>query len=279
MLALLVPLVSLAASASDGEDNVAAPNYGVTGYVIDTGKIAIEGVTVTITDNRVGGASYTDKTDADGKFTVIVPYTTNLSISFEVRGHTLIGCPNTTPQPDGTLTLNLSTAQYSSSSRIYKITSDKGGMQCAIMAAISGKVSGIVSYENGPLKNMTVSLTTPDRKESYAARTGDNGYFNIECPIGTYSLTAGGQGFNWSEGVQVNVTSGTTAEYDITLIKEDLTKYMGMDAAHLLMLIGVIVGIFLAAAAWFLSKRMNDLRHIEVFDDRAEEDEDLRDPL
>jgi len=279
-LALLVPLVALAAPLSDGAgEPVTSPNYRYEGYVVDTAKKPMGGVTVTIAENRLGGIFEKGVTNEDGLFSIVLASSMNLKITFEIRGYRIISCPNTVLQPDGTLTLNLSTAQYNSAARIYTLTTDKDGMQPAIMSATFGTISGIVSYEKGAIKDMIVSIKVPGADNNYReARTNDSGFYEIkDCPIGSYLITAGGQGFNQSEYEEVNITSSGLTK-NITLIKSDLPKYLGSDLAHILMLVGVIVGMFLAAAAWFLSKRMNEPHHIEVFDDTVEEEGEIKAP-
>jgi len=273
VIALLVPVAVLVSSSSEGADPVAPPFYGVTGYVTDTERNPMKEVSVTIMDSRAGGASYpTEITNDEGFFRIVVAYYTNLSISFDCKGHEIISCPNTVRQSDGTLSLNLATAQYDSSKRTYQITSDADGMQTAIMAKTNGTIIGVVSYANGTIKNATVSIWEPDEERPYKeVRTNDRGGFEIEkCPTGLYYISARGDGFLSSEREEIKVTSSTITK-NITLERIDQPKILGMDYAHLFMLVGVIVGILLAVSAWFLSKRMNEEHEFEVIDDTVEE--------
>jgi|GEM_PF-932388 len=272
-VALLVPVATLVSSSSEGADPVVPPFYCVEGYVTDTEKNPKSGVSVTIKDTRAGGASYPSAiTDTGGYFSIVVAYNTNLSISFNIQGYEIISCPNTVRQPDGTLSLNLATAQYTSASRTYKITSDADGMQTAIMAPTSGTLNGVVSYVNGPIRNVTVTIWEQDVERPYKeVRTNDRGFYEIkECPTGFYYISARGDGFLSSEREELNVTTGTQTK-NITMVMIDQPKILGLDYAHLFMLIGVIVGILLAVSAWFLSKRMNEAHDFEVIDDTVEE--------
>jgi hypothetical protein len=279
VLALLVPVIAIAMPASDGADTIAAPNFGIKGWVADTTEKPKSGVTVTIyyrgtyVDSRV--------TEGDGSFLLTTSYNTNLTISFEEFGNKLISCPNTTVQP-GTdvLILNLSSSLYNSADRTYTITSLPDGKQCAIMSVSNGKISGIISYEkeNGdkvPVRKVDVSITKIGEEGTYkTVQTNEKGYYMIDCPVGGYTLTAGGEGFEKIDPIEINVATGEQTIH-MTIVKSDLPKHLGMDIAHLLMLLGVMVGIILAVVAWFLSRRMNDPDHIEIFDDRAEEEEDI----
>jgi hypothetical protein len=282
-LALLVPLVSTVAPDSDGADTVAATNFFVEGWVAEgggLGKVPVEGVLVTITDGS--GAAYDATTNSSGYFRIGISTPSNLKISFDLYGYMIISCPNTTAQAGSdAFILNLTSSTYTNATRTYRITSEIDGMQSAIMSPITGSVTGFVLYEKGPVKNINVTLTTTSasKQVQYSSKTDDSGYFEIKCPVGAYALTTSGQGFRHNDKMDVDVTSGTKTLDNITIEKSAQQKHLGMDLAHLLMLIGVIVGILLAASAWLLSKRMNEPDHIEVFDDRAEEDEDIRDPL
>ena len=273
VIALLVPIATLVSSTSEGGDSVVAPYYRVDGYIIDTRQTPMKEVSVTITDTRAGGVSYpTAITDDKGYFSIVVAYNTNLSISFEARGHDIISCPNVARQTDGTLALNLYTAQYDSSTRTYTITSKTDKMQMAIMSPTNGTINGVVSYVNGPIKNVTVTIWEPDVERPYKeVRTNDRGFYEIdECPTGVYYMSAFREGFISSEKEEINVTSSPQTK-NITLERIDQPKILGMDYAHLFMLVGVIVGILLAVSAWFLSKRMNEEHEFEVIDDTVEE--------
>ncbi|MDR1954513.1 MAG: carboxypeptidase-like regulatory domain-containing protein [Candidatus Methanoplasma sp.] len=282
-LVLLIPMTSFVSSASAGADLAAAPtataNYYIEGYVAEgggTGKIPMKDVTVTITDNL--SLTYQNTTDANGFFSIGIGTNTNLMISFKIYGYTIITCPNTSVQ-SGTdnLILDLSTARYNSATHTYTITSSVDDMQCAIMAASDGIVRGVVSFDGGPIRNAAVSLIPTDRAWTLTTHADSRGYYEITCPTGTYIVTASSRGFDKSEGISVNVTSSPST-VNVTMEKSELKKYLGLDAAHILMLIGVIVGIMLAAAAWFLSKRMNGPHPLERVDDSAIEDDDIRYP-
>jgi len=256
-----------------------ASNYYIEGYVADTSRMPMEGVTVSVTDSN--GISSQSDTDANGFFSVGVASVTGLSISFTVYGYSVITCPNTSiQQGSDSLLLNLSKATYNSLTRTYTITGSITDMQCAIMGASQGTVKGQVTYGTTAINGATVTLSPADKVPdgtSYSANTDSGGNYSITCPTGTYTLTASGQGFDPSNAVAVKVTSSPST-VNVTLEKSVLKKYAGMDVAHLLMLIGVAVGIILAAAAWFLSRRMNGPHGLEIIVDDEEEDDDFRYP-
>ncbi|MDR3075283.1 MAG: carboxypeptidase-like regulatory domain-containing protein [Candidatus Methanoplasma sp.] len=280
LLAIIaVALLTLVLPIGQADADVAAPNYAVEGYVAEgggTGKIPMEGVTVHIMDSQ--GTVFEDRTNDRGLFRIEVSSNTNLSISFTAFGYTVISCPNTSSQQGSEyLILNLSTAAYNSTTRTYTITSAVSEMQCAIMTASNGVVGGVVYHGGETVKNATVTMTPIDGEGVYRTNTDDRGYYEIKCPTGEYTLTASGKGFEESNAIIVKVTSSPLTA-NVTIEKNEIKKYLGLDLAHILMLIGVIVGILLAAVAWFLSKRMNGPNRLEIFEDNAEEDEEIRYP-
>ncbi|MCL2032198.1 MAG: carboxypeptidase-like regulatory domain-containing protein [Methanomassiliicoccaceae archaeon] len=266
----LLVLTLMPLAPADGDDTVT--NYYIEGYVADTEKNAMGGVTVSVNDGRDPVPS--GQTRADGFFSVGVAVNTGLTISFTVSGYTVLTCPNTSfLQGSDYRALDLSKASYNSMTRTYTITTGPvEDMQCAIMMiAPSGDFEGVVSFNGGAIKNATVSLTSTYGGGVYTAHTDDRGRYKITCPAGTYSLTVSSQGFNSYYGDEVKVPS---SKEEITILeKTELRKYLGMDAAHVLVLVGAIVGILLAFAVWFMSKRMNEPRYREMFDDSTEEED------
>jgi len=269
---LLVTLLPIASNAAD-----TSANYYVEGYVADTGRMPMEGVTVTITDGQDPAPN--SITDPNGFFSVGVSSIANLTISFTIYGYSVITCPNTSiQQGSDPLLLNLSKAAYNAATHTYTITGSVADMQCAIMGASRGVVEGYVSSGSDPVKSATVTLSPVDRvpgSSSFSANTDSGGYYEVTCPTGTYTLTVSGQGFDQSDPVTVKVT-GNPSTVNVTIVKSELKKYLGLDAAHILMLVGVIVGILMALAAWFLSRRLNRPHGVEIIDDSAEEEDDLR---
>jgi len=254
-------------------------NYYIEGYVADTSKKPMEGVTVSVADGQDPAPSC--DTDAEGFFSVGVAVNTGLTISFTVYGYSVITCPNTSIQPGtGSLVLNLSKAAYNATTHTYTITGSVADMQCVIMATSNGTVNGQVTFGANPVRSATVTLSpiepVPGGRD-YSAGTKDNGDYEITCPTGTYTLTVSSQGFDQSDPIEVKVTDSPST-VNVTMVKSELKKYLGLDVAHLLMLVGVIVGMLFAVAAWFLSRRMNRPHGLEIIDDSAEEDPGVRYP-
>jgi len=280
LLLVSITVFFLVLTMSPLSSGAGEPKYYVEGYVAeitDAGGIPMEGVIVSI---DIGEDSFKAETKANGSFKVGVDAatTSGLMISFSVFGYRVVSCPNMSfKQGESSHPLDLTKATYTSANSTYTITGSIGDMQCAIMIASKGEVVGTVSSGTTPIRNATVVLSPITGGVNYTAHTNDKGYYELSCPIGAYTMSASSQGFKESEPVPVNVTvSPSTA--DVTLEKSELKKHLGMDMAHILMLIGVIVGIMLAVAAWFLSRRMNMAHHLEIIDDSSAEDSDIKHP-
>ncbi|MCL1978740.1 MAG: carboxypeptidase-like regulatory domain-containing protein [Methanomassiliicoccaceae archaeon] len=277
LLALFaVALLALTLSASPvNADETTVSKYYIEGHVADTNRVALEGVIVTIVEKNTLITQY-GVTDAEGHFRVGVAINTDLMISFTCSGHKFVTCPNTSFPSDSNnsnyLNLDLSKAAYDNATRTYTITGPVENMQCAIMVAFDGIVNGIVSSESGPIKNAVISLAPTEAGVKYpdSVRSDDSGRYQIKCPTGTYTLTVGCQGFNKSDAYSVTVSENPST-VNVTLEKNELKKYLGLDAAHILMLIGVILSIMLAVAAWFQSERMRRPNSLEIVDDSAED--------
>jgi len=275
-VAVLLLALSVMPAASAHADEGDSANYYIEGYVSDTGWKPMGGVTVTV--YTWIGPFTSGVTNADGFFSVGVGVNTGLEIDFSVRGYTVIACPNATFRQDSErLALSLSGVAYNNATHTYTVTGTIGDRRSAIMTATEGTIEGSVMFSGGPVKNAAVSLIPTDVGEIYTGHTDNDGKYRIRCPTGIYALTAGGQGFNTSERAVVTVTGtepgdNTPAlqQAPITLEKTELRKYLGMDAAHALMLAGVMVGVLLAAVAWHLSKRSGGTFYFELFDDSEE---------
>lgn len=253
------------------EDSTAAtePTFFIEGYVIDsnTGNTPMQGVKVTVRDSA--GNITDSETDSTGKFSVGVYTNTDLLISFTAYGYVITSCPNISKSsyPDYFI-LNLKTANYNYPT--YTITSSTDGMQCAVMGlAVDSQVEGAVQYSGGYVKNAVITLTHEDG-DVYTANTEETGNYKIICPPGYYEITASRQGFEDSEPVQITVPSSF---FVITLEESPVGTKTGLDSIHILMLIGVIVGILLAISAWHLSQREDP----KLVND-SEEDSNIRYP-
>ncbi|MDR3205698.1 MAG: carboxypeptidase-like regulatory domain-containing protein [Candidatus Methanoplasma sp.] len=272
ILVAAVLFLSMPFEASDGAD---ADQYNIEGHVggwSGSGRVPIQGVSVTIR----GISDFEGTTDADGFFSIAVTSNIGLQIRFYMHGYSVASCPNTEVQAGSEfLLLKLDTAAYNKTTKTYTVTSGIDGMQSALMAASEGLIRGTVSYDGGVVSGATVHLVSVEGGSSYSANTGRDGVYEIECPIGPYSLRVTSAGFDDSANFNVTVDTTTTTR-SVTLTKSEIETHFGLDSAHIFMLIGVILGVILAVSAWLISRGKND-DGVEIIDDSAiDGDEDLR---
>jgi hypothetical protein len=268
--------VPLAVADTDGAEEP-GPFY-VEGYVAEgggSGKIPLDNVFVVIMGP--GSNTYEGTTDLEGYFKIKVNENTGLQIKFTKFGYSLIGCPNITPQQGSDFyALDLSTALYNATTKTYSITSPISGMQCAIMSTTEGVVRGTVSFPNGPVNGATIHLDPVGGDPGVSTVADSKGHFEITCPIGAYNIWASNTGFVDSDVTLINVTSNPST-INIVLTKSQVSEHLGLDMAHILMLIGVCLGIVFATVAWLLSRRMNGPNRVAIIDDNDfDDDEDLR---
>ena len=272
IFAVVLLSFTLSAAEVDGADNDPA-QYHIEGYVLDAGgNVPKPNVTVTLKDSL--GNTRVAITNESGFFSLSTQTSTNLQILFEAYGYSLSSCPWTTVLP-GTdfLSLDLTKVNYNSITRTYMITSDALGTQCVIMSATAGKVTGTISYVDGVVNGATITLSPLEGDSVYTATTDSKGFFEIVCPIGSYTLIVNRVGFETSAPITVEISRNDNIQ-SVTLKKSDVNEYMGLDIAHILMLIAVCLGLSLAALAWILSNRMNRPDRPGIIDDSIDEEED-----
>ena len=278
IFAVVLLSFTLSAASVDGAEGDPA-QYHIEGYVLEGGgNLPKSDVTVTLKDSL--GNTNISITNQSGFFSLPAQTNTNLQIMFETHGYSLSSCPCTTVLP-GTefLGLDLSKASYNSITRTYMITSDAAGLQCVIMSATTGRIMGTISYSDGTINGATVTLSPLTGDSVYTATTDSKGFFMISCPIGSYTLVVNRTGFETSIPLAVEISRNDNIQ-SVTLVKSDVNEYMGLDVAHILMLIAVCLGLSLAALAWILSNRMNRPDRPGIIDDSIdeEEDDDIRHP-
>jgi len=279
IIAVVLLSLTLFIPASDAADPPSS-TYTIKGWVGEMGGSEIipkKGVEVEILEPN--GNNPKMVTGEDGIFSLSTITDTNLQIKFTVEyGYVLAFCPNVKKQVGNDyLLLDLSGSRYFSATRTYEITSDFSGYQCAVVKSSEGTISGNISYSGGGIKNATVTLNPLNGSPQRSAVTDSNGNYTIECPVGRYELTVHCQGFEPSESVEVLIPGATG---NFILQKSHVREYMGLDLAHIFMLLGVCLGVALAFVAWTVSRRRNDPSGLEIIDDSSEEnvEDDVRHP-
>ena len=283
LLLMAIPMSMTDASIS------ATTNYYVEGYVVEANSsdnIPLEGVIVTIM--YPDGKLSSDESDSNGFFSVSVTTTIGLTISFTAYGLRMIACPHTTPIEDSdNYTLDLTIGNYNtetyhdynSSTHTYTITGTADSTKAAFLIATIASLNGKVTYnDEQAVSGAKVKIVSTSTNKPYEGTTDESGQFKIKCPTGWYAVTVYCNGFDDSSTVTVNVTNDSTSIL-IPMYKSAVSQYFGFDLAHLLMLIGVCLGLILATTAWLISRRMkNNPKSTVVMDDDSSDESEIKFP-
>ncbi len=270
MLAMAFITTPMLITNSDG-----ATTYTIEGYVVTAnseGNVPLEGVEVTVIYNNV---TYYDITDDTGMFIMEgIPAITDLQIMFTLSGYTLRSCPNITSQEESDYyTLDLTNAT-NLGNNTYMITSEADGMQPAIMSQTSATLTGTVSYSGGYIEGATITLISADTSRKYETYTDSDGTYSITCPTGDYELTVSCNGFISSEKETVTVSENMDA-IDITLAENNHDNFFGMDAVHMMLILGVLFGLILSFTMLAVSHRK--IKNFSIVDDTHSEKDDDND--
>ncbi len=165
------------------------------------------------------------------------------------------------------------------------LTGTADGPHAIVMVVTTGHVFGTVqgTSDDGTfnLEGATVILTSATG-QSVSAVTNSNGYFEIECPFGTYTLTVQCNGFQDSEPLTME-SGGPGTAYNVVLIQNTSDVFLGLNIAHAVMLIGLMIFVIILIPAAYMHLRskggddtilMNDLDEIV----KQQDNEDVRRP-
>ncbi|MDD2626034.1 MAG: carboxypeptidase regulatory-like domain-containing protein [Candidatus Methanomethylophilus sp.] len=280
-----------AADNSDTDDPATETVYAVAGYVVEdqaAGNVPMAGVGVIVND---GVNSLSAVTDSDGYFTVTVASTDKVTISFTYTGYTVRSCPHgTLNTATGTISLDLTgitpilTTADDVTTYTYLFTSEADGLQPVIMSGTDGIVVVTVTEESDnhvkTVSGASVSLVSAtDGAVRYSGTTDSDGKFTFSgVQTGYYYLTSTCNGFYDSSSQTVTVATGSTY-FSVSLTEIPVENYLGMSLGHLLMVIGIILGVVLILIVGSLCRRPErtaadmDTSDLELGEKESEEDE------
>ena len=160
----------------------------------------------------------------------------------------------------------------------YALTGPADGPQAIGMAITNGVIFGYVRDTGGePVSGASVTLVSASG-QSYSGATDANGYFSVECPYGEYTLTVTCNGFRASEAQTVGTGHGQA--YPVVLEKYESQLLFGLDSAHTMLVLGLVLVLAVVLALALLVRRGRDPESGIVIEndlDRSDED-DLRRP-
>lgn len=271
---VLVFIMTAMPIAADNEDSTgASTTYYITGYVVEalqSENSPLKDVSVSIFYNNTVTSS--DVTDEHGFFSIAVTSTDNLQIKFEKDSYTVRAAPDCFQEQEGSSYCLLDLAGITPKNNTYLVTSSYTGLHCVIMGSTTGYISGSVSYTGGSVIGATVTLVSASTSTKYVLTTDEDGTFYLSsCPTGNYYMSVTCNGFNSSGTIQVTVSDDTEPQL-ITLTKADITLFLGMDAAHFLMALGVLFGVLISISMILLTRHKTT--SISVVDDTPEPPEE-----
>ena len=266
-LMLAVPFAAATASAAPGGDTPVEPAerevtaYGYIANLSDQEEnTPLQDVQVTLYDsdkNIVEPSAGTNpvKTDSAGRFefTFLHADGDTYYLTFEYPGYMVRSLPDSMDMDDdGFVSFDPAQSAVDDEGR-YAMSGEAGGLHAIVMAVttgiIYGTIQGFSDGETFSLSGATITVVSEDGV-SQTTKSGSNGYFVFEdCPFGTYTLTVSCRGFQSSEPITVESGSGTA--YGVTLVQNNPSFLFGMDIAHSMMVVGlVMLALILVIVTW-----------------------------
>ena len=292
VLFVAAPATFCQTSAQDsGGDPPAEPDdatmYGFVANISDEEEnTPLQDVRVTLYDEAGEELADPVTTDSEGRFGFTVQHTPGdvYRLSFDYSGYAIRALPNSDMSlEDGMVSFTLDNIARDADGA-YPLSGDAYGPNAFAMAVTTGTIYGVVTGDDGqstfPLEGAVVTVVS-DNGMSYESTANEWGYFQIECPYGSYSLTVRCNGFQGSE--PMNVETSRDQAYRVTLQQNTSEVFMGLDSAHTMMLIGIALTLALVLVTALLHLRskkpesevvlMNDLPELE-----RKDEEDVRRP-
>lgn len=257
---------------SDQEENTPLSDVSVGLYTVSNGvKVPVE---------TTGDGPSTTRTDSSGRFEFTFEYFfgSTYFLSFDYPGYTVRSLPDLDMEmdKDGFVQFVIRPNMVDENGD-YALTGTADGLHAIVMVittgSVYGTVNGMSSDKEFALEGATVRIVS-ENGQSYSTVTNDQGYFQIDCPYGTYTLTVTCNGFGDSE--PMSVESGDEAVV-ITLIQNTSQALFGLDVAHSVMLIGIVMLILMVvvtAAIYMHQKKSSEPILMNDLDTIGKDDED-----
>lgn len=219
-------------------------NIAFYGYVMDIGQetnIPLVDVTVRLHGSEKTSTLETVQTDEAGKFRFEIENydeSDTYYLTFEYPGYKVRNAPFDIDA--GYMKLEFSSGMIDESGE-YAITGTPEDLHGIVMSMTMGRIFGNVS---GSTTGGTIKLNgakveiLSENEEIYVTET-NNGYFQLECPYGTYTMVVTCNGFKASDPVEVSTENETA--YSITLQEIRSDVFLGLDNAHSMMVLGFLI--------------------------------------
>lgn len=258
-----------AAMPSDSSDAAGDGKTYVSGLICEIGQSGptpAKNIPVTLVyDDQ----TFTGKTGSDGFFKIKISDSSSVDTSqkvyfdFTLDGYSIFTLPDTmvTLEPNSNDSIETVTAvatidltKCSLADGVYCATSDSqhciliGDTYVPVTFTVTNASTGVA------VRNADVTLKCGDK--TYRATTNYEGVctFSTGVLIGTYGITIKCDGYvTFEDTIQINKSAAFKTDFEMTQ-KEPIT-YLGMTLYHLLMVLGVTVGLCLVVISYVLCKR------------------------
>ncbi|MCQ2078514.1 MAG: hypothetical protein MJZ38_00425 [archaeon] len=255
---LFMTSVSMVIISDDADATAESTVVGVVGQQGNSGMIAADNATITFRFIAPGGTQEITReatTDADGKFSVTLPFTeedVKVVMGCRVAGHTIFAVPECISYDDSKDEFSFTLGSLTYTSGEYVI-SDK--LTSPIIISDAKVAVGItITGDSGPVNGAEVSLFSGTKKIAGGYSSND-GLCTFPSPIliGTYTLKITCEGCEpYME--TINVTK-TNTQFSANIEEKGVPTVLGLTVYHILMFFGVIIGLILVAVAYVLCSR------------------------
>ena len=291
IIAMTVPAISWDSYAADPPNVDPEPEpfeadiYGYVTNLSDQEKnTPLRGVSVHLYGKDRFEPIDTTLTDSNGMFGFTLTYTPEdyCYLLFEYSGYTIRAIPDRDMIVDdnGFVRFQLSSDMVDKDGK-YAISGPADGPHAFVMAITTGTIYGTVygslDDDRFVLGGAEVTLVS-ETGQNYSTTTDSNGYFQIECPYGTYTMSVSCNGFASSD--DLTVTTDNDSSYTVSLTQNRSDVLFGLDSAHAPMLVGIIILLLIILITALMLRRSKEPESSIVIENDLSpaEDEDVKHP-
>lgn len=277
ILAMMIcPLVMAEPVIADDEPQTIT----ICGYVGDIsteGNKPLDDVVVRILDanmNAITECVTGSDTLEPGEFRMTYPASSGKYISFDCEGYTA----RTWPGHMNNIENNIFSFDISritpDDDGVYNITGNLNEGSFVAMSITTAHIMGyVISSDRKPINGANVTIVSSDNRISHGT-TDSNGYFEINCYYGTYSLEVSCNGFEKSETIFISTNDPAPV---ITLSMKNHSMLWGLDTPHTMELLGVVcVGMVFLLLALIHHKSKSKDSEIVFVNDLEDDDNNVK---
>lgn len=252
---------------------------GFVGDISTEGNVPLNNVRVQLLDmnGNLTAICLTGNDDLKaGEFKFTYPKDRGTYLTFSMEGYTTRTWSDAMTLVDNNMFSFRLDGLTPDESGYYNLTSDMDGGSFVAMRMTTAHIAGYIHDEDGsPIKGADVTVTSSDNR-IVSGSTDSNGYFEVSCYYGTYTITVSCRGFESPEPITISTTD---APPTITMERKNHTMMWGLDTAHALELVGILAVALSIVVMYFIYHRskaeeseiviINDLDEVEEKEDEV----------